>query len=192
MLAEAAGVAVDALFWTDDVRHLLRAPLTYATETVRTADARFDELWQRAQPPRYIMGERSAAYLNWRYANFKTAEYRFFCLIERRTSRLAGYVAYVIDDKKATIADLFCDDLERTVTPLLLRFALQMRLDGVNFLSLSYVGNSAFEKQLESLNFMRASGSRPLVVYAKGVPEDLRDEIMDKERWFMIDGELDI
>jgi Acetyltransferase (GNAT) domain len=191
-LAKAAGALVDALFWTDDARRLVRDPFAYTTEIVRAADGRFDELWQRAQPTPYIMGERSSAYLNWRYASFKTAEHRFFCLIERRTRRLAGYVAYVIEERKVTVADMFSHDLERVTTPLLLRFALRMRLAGMNFISLSYVGNPFFEKQLEALNFMRASGSRPLVVYTKGVAEDLKDEIMNKDRWFMIDGELDI
>jgi hypothetical protein len=192
LLAEAAGAAADALFWADDLRLLAPQALAYRTEITRVADRRFDDLWQRAQPPRFITGERSAAYLNWRYARFTTAEYSFFCLIERKTGRLAGYIAYVIDDRKVTVSDLFCDDLERTAAPLLLRFALRMRLAGMNFISLSYIGSPLFEKQLEALNFMRASGSRPLVVYAKGVPEDLKEEVMNKDRWFMIDGELDI
>jgi hypothetical protein len=192
LLAEVAGVAVDALFWADDARQLARDPLTHTTAIVRTADSRFDELWERSRPPRYIMGERSSAYLNWRYACFKTAEYRFFCLSERKTGRLVGYIAYAVSGRKVTVADLFCDDLERTAAPLLLRFALRMRLGGMNFISLSYIGNPFFERQLEALNFMRASGSRPLVVYTKGIPADLKDEIMNKDRWFMIDGELDI
>ncbi|MCC6557021.1 MAG: GNAT family N-acetyltransferase [Polyangiaceae bacterium] len=191
-VAEIAGLAVDALFWVDDARLFAGRALAYATETVRTADHRFDELWERASPPRLIMGERSSAYLNWRYSTFKTADYSFFCLVERASRRLAGYVAYVIDGPKVTIADLFCDDLESTAVTLLLRFAVQMRVSGVSFISLAYIGDAAFERQLEALNFMRASGSRPLVVYAKGVPEDLKDEIMDPRRWFMIDGELDI
>ena len=191
-LAELAGLAVDAVFWADDARLLADRPLALSTEITRRADARFDDLWARAAPPRLIMGERSAAYLNWRYADFKTAEHAFFCLIERRTGRLAGYVAYAIEGRKATVADLFCADMDRDVAPLLLRFAVRMRLSGVDFISLSYIGDAAFERQLEALNFMRASGSRPLVVYSKGLPEDLKDEILDPRRWFMIDGELDI
>lgn len=191
-LAELAGFAVDALFWADDARLFADRPLAFSTEITRAADARFDDLWARALPPALIMGERSAAYLNWRYATFKTAEYAFFCLVERRTGRLAGYIAYAIDDRKATIADLFCADMERDAAPLLLRFAVRMRLAGIDFLSLSYIGDAAFERQLEGLNFMRASGTRPLVVYSKGLPEDLKDEILDPRRWFMLDGELDI
>lgn len=191
-LAEAAGFAADVLFTSADLLHLARAPLAYTTEIVEAADGRFDDLWRRAAPPPYIMGERSAAYLNWRYARFTTEKYRFFCLLERGTRRLAGYVAYAIEGRTASVADLFCADLQRAAAPLLIHFALRMRLARMNSISLCYVGSPWFEEQLSALHFLRASGSRPLVVYARGVPGDLAAEVMDKDRWFMLDGELDI
>ena len=51
-------------------------------EIVDRADARFDRLWERARHHYGLAGERTSAYLNWRYAEFTTARHRFFCLTD--------------------------------------------------------------------------------------------------------------
>lgn len=162
-------------------------------EEVTRADARFDGLWARAASEYSIVGERTAAYLNWRYTEFTTREHRFFCLVERRTRALRGYVAYAVDGEKGVVADLFCERLDVYGKRLLLALAQHLRRKGVASLSFAYLGPDAFGEHLESIGFVRRPALRSMVAYVEPDGcEFLKNNVFDKDAWFIADGELDI
>ena len=73
-------------------------------EVVDRYDARFDHLWTRAAQRFPILGERSAEFLNWRFADAPDARYRALVLIDGE-DRLRGYLIYHFDGTKAHVAD---------------------------------------------------------------------------------------
>jgi hypothetical protein len=195
-LVRAAVRAADAALAARDRAMILMQRRAAGDELTTAADLRFDDLWARARL-RIIAGERSAAYLNWRYATFKTIDYRFFCLTEAGGTRLLGYVVYTLQGNKAVVADLFCEDFDALFELLVLRFSERMRQEGHDAVGIVYVGAPSFAERLSRIGFFarqlpKAVGSRWLIVHTDAsFPEELRKEVLDPERWFMPDGELD-
>lgn len=154
---------------------------------VDRADGRFDDLWERARATCRIGGERSAAYLNWRYAGFTTQRHRFFCCRDRATGALVGYVVYAVrDGGVATIEDLLG-------TNLLLPLAAHLRREGVSSLSCTFLGPESFGVHLRVLGFLPRAGGRSVLAMrppAHRVPA--HNAIFDASAWLMTDGELDI
>jgi hypothetical protein len=193
LLAKVGAPILDRALWANDWRMLAPSLRELRSAVVDRADRRFDELWQRGRENMpFIAGEKTADYLNWRYADFTTARYRFFTLSERSTDRLVGYVAYYVRNDAAFVADLYCDDLSR-VDPLLAGCAIAARREKVRSLSLTYIGTDRFTSRLRRLGFFDRGGERPLIVYLDPqARDDLRQAVLDPQRWFMFDGELDI
>ena len=166
---------------------------SYETVEVERADARFDDLWTRARTAFSVMGEKTAAYLNWRYTDFTTRRHDFFCLLDRATGQLCAYAVYSVHEDKALIADLFGERLDVTATELLLRLSQHLRRKGVSSLMFSYLGPDDFGETLKASGFLRRPGARSMIAYVdSSSPEGLRRAVFDRDAWFMIDGELDI
>jgi hypothetical protein len=165
----------------------------YRVEEVSRADERFDRLWNRARGEFVIVGEKSSSYLNWRYTDFTTRAHRFFCLVDRKSNELSGFVVYAVHDQKAVVADLFCERRDVLAKELLLRLAIRLRRTHVSSLVISYLGPDSFGEQLKMAGFLPRPGERSMIAYvdADG-PQELRSTVFDKNAWFMIDGELDI
>jgi hypothetical protein len=162
-------------------------------EELTRADERFDALWERARPKRGIAAERSHAYLNWRYADYPTLQHNFFCITKNGGRDIRGYAVYSIEENRATLQDLFCEDFERTADALLIALARHLRQKGVWSLVVSYLGSEIFGERLKRLGFFKRPGERVMVVYLDpSLPENMRREITDPGNWFIMDGELDI
>ena len=163
------------------------------SEVLDAPDARFDALWQRARPKRGITGERTSAYLDWRYAQFTTTKHWFFCLTRHGGREIVGYAVYSIEDNRAILQDLFCEDYEQTADALLIKLARHLRKKGVWSIVLSYLGPEIFGDRLRRLGFFMRSGERSMVAYLDpALSEAERREFMEPANWFMLDGELDI
>ncbi|AKT36317.1 GNAT family N-acetyltransferase [Chondromyces crocatus] len=195
-LVRAALRAADAALTARDAALLVAQGRRVDGEIARRADGRFDELWARSAP-RYILGERTAAYLNWRYATFKTTDYRFFCVTDRKDGQLIGYAIYYLYGNKVVIADLFCEDLDAQAPLVLLKLAERMRREGHDAMGLIYVGPPSIGARLSTLGFFQRPlpkevGSRWLIVRLdEQLPETLRAELVNPDRWWMTEGELD-
>ncbi len=161
-------------------------------ELIARADARFDALWARAKKDS-LVGEKTSAYLNWRYTGFKTEDYRFFVLVDRKTGDALGYVVFRIDANKAIVVDVLVGPEDGALEALMLHFALTMRLERRESIFLSYLGDASFGRRLEAIQFFARPHERPVIVYTP--PEldpEIRKLVDDPNRWFMLDGELDI
>jgi hypothetical protein len=191
-LAGIAGAVLDRALAATDLRARVRHPLAYRAEVTSRADDRFDDLWRRARVHYDITGERSASYLNWRYADFRTREHRFFVVSERRSGRLCGYVVFSVVDDVVMIDDLFCDDPRTKLAVVLLMFASEMR-DGKNrSIWLSLVAAPWYERALRRLLFIKRPVEKSLIMKERpGLPADVTRHLLDGSRWFMVGGELD-
>jgi hypothetical protein len=193
-LARAAGVVVDAGLRLYDALRVPRRRLSYRSEILERPDARFDALWARGRGAYTIVGEKTAAYLDWRYARFTTKTYRFFTLAERRGGALAGFVVYTVRDGKVFVDDLFAADQAETLDQLLRGFVARMRDEGHASVYLSFVGPAAWAARFERLGFWRGTDpGRQLVVFVgDGADAALAAAVADENQWFLCDGEMDI
>jgi len=187
----AAGPVDMALALMDRVRRW-RTWMPASGRPLSGPDARADDLWERMRAGYAIMGEKSLAYLDWRYGRFVTAEHRFFGLFPSRDERLAGFAVYTVKDGKAFVHDLFTDRRKRSDEALLLALAEHLRGQIVDSMWLSYVGSPAFGERLRNVGFLRRPGTRALVLHPAGLTEPLRARVLEPANWFMLDGELDI
>ena len=187
LVAKVGGPVLDLALAARDLARRAPSLMQVRAQVLDRADARFDDLWARAKLP-FIVGEKTSAYLNWRYAEFTTEKYQFYCLFDRRGGELRGYAAYTIRGDVAFIADLFVEDLDRDVDPLLLGLAHELRFSPVRSLSLTYIGTPRFTDRLPALGFFDRGGDRPLILWL----EQPNAFLSDPDNWFMFDGELDI
>jgi hypothetical protein len=189
ILAKLGGIVVDTALRASQARHFLRQPRLFRTDITRRADARFDDLWQRTRP-RFITGEKDAAYLNWRYAEFPTADNKFFLLLSK--GQLLGFVAYTVEDGVALVADMHCD-LERDLDLLLFAYAERMRREKHQSIYIGYAGNDFMGNTLKAHHFFKRPHERTLLAYVdKSAPDELRERVSDIQNWHLFDGELDI
>ena len=167
---------------------------SYSGSLVDCADPRFDDLWERGRAQQTVAGERSASYLNWRYRDFKSAEYSFFTLTDRKTGRLAAYIVYALNSNNAAvIADLFCEDFDAQLEPLMLRFASTGRRLGWDSIRAIFLGSDSYGDRLARLGFVSRPGDRSVFAYLPPrASDDLKNALLDGSNWFMFDAELDI
>jgi GNAT superfamily N-acetyltransferase len=172
------GAHVDALFFD---------------ELAGTADERFDDLWNRTKSRYPVVGEKTAAYLNWRYSTCTAMDYRLYCLLDRGDRRLMGYIVYAHMDKGAFIAELFADDLMgRTLEPLLRGFAARMRAEAREWVALSYLGDPSFEERLQELGFSARKRSHAVLAYVDPDAADLAADVFDCSSSLVFGGEMDL
>jgi hypothetical protein len=191
-LARIGGPMLDQALFTRDCARRLTHLLGMRVTLVDRVDQRIDDLWAHAAGS-HIVGEKTSAYLNWRYSGFMTERYRYCLLTERRSDKVLGYAAYSLRGDAACIVDLFVRDLDRHVDPLLLGLAAAMRWESVGSLSLTHFGTKRLSAHLRRVGFFDRGGDRPLIVWLPpGTSDELRACITNPENWLMADGELDL
>ena len=161
-------------------------------DLVDSVDDRVDLLWARAKN-QLILGERNATFLDWRYSRFTTERYRYALLSDRASDQLLGYLVFTVRGDNALILDLFVDDIDRSMAPLVLGLTAELRAQSLGSLSLTYLGTPRFSAKLRSLGFFERGGDRPVIMWTTpGMPDDLRALLSNSANWFMLDGDLDI
>ena len=111
-----------------------RRPKGISVESPDAFDSRFDSLWMAVKHQYPVIGERTAAFLTWRYSELSGKTYKIFCLT--RDGILAGYVVYLLLDGLCHVVDLLCFRDRRIVECLISEFSLRMRADGIEAISI--------------------------------------------------------
>lgn len=175
----------------DGLRRLrLRVPAQ--VRPLAGGEAELDALWARSRHRYGVVGERSAAWLGWRYGGFSTAAHHSLAIHRAGGDAMTGFAVYAVREGKALVQELFAEDLEETLDALLLALAAQVRRQGLDAIWLGYLGPPALAARLRRLGFVLRPDRRPLMVYAESLPEAQRARVLDPDGWFMFDGELDI
>jgi hypothetical protein len=169
-------------------------PSDYRDEIVGVADERFNRLWEVARFGYPIIGDKSAAFLNWRYGSFQEQGYRFYCLLSRENHRLLGYLAFYPLNRAFFIEDVFCESPGGAILDnLLLGFASRMKMQGAEWIGLSYLGAPWFEESLKRLGFRHGQHQYKLALYVgPHLPVESANEILQKDNWFIFGGEMDV
>jgi hypothetical protein len=190
-LAGVAAFPVDTLLASRDATRAIGAPSRDA-QILDRADDRFDRLWASSAPAHALSGERSSAYLNWRYGDFTTTQYRFFCVFNQ-AGELVSYLVFSVSDAKAFVVDAFAGDMEKTIDDLLIRFARAMRQAGHEAIFVQFVGDHGLGERLKHLGYY-SSGEPTRQLFTNVLhPNDPLTTTLKKRRgWYMFDGEMDI
>ena len=116
----------------------------------------------------------------------------FFCLTERFSGRLRGYVAYCVTAGKVHVLDAFWASAS-TLQPLFVRFVWRMRTLGYASVSVCHAGDAAVGRTLRQLAFIQSKERRNLVcmVAANGTAS-VGTTAYDITHWSLFEGELDI
>lgn len=156
-------------------------------EAVASFDERFDQLWSKVSGNFKIIGERTSAYLNWRYFQCPFKKYDVFTLIERETRELLGYVVFYIKENASFIADLLVVS-ETMLECLLSKFIREMR--NRNVTSIKYFGCELLTKTLKTFGFVSRKEDSRLIIFIDP-KHRLAPTILRKENWYFLEGDGD-
>lgn len=189
--AKAAGFVVDRALKWGSAERLHRTPPGCRVEIVERFDARFDDLWQAASREFSIIGERNAAYLNWRYEECPDALYRAFCLVDK-TNRLLGYLVFYVDAQGfAWISDLLFAD-PAVLDALLAEFVRYQRSQPVKAIHFTYFGTRIVTDCMQRFGFLKRHSDRRLYAYlAQGGADSDQAAILNRENWFLTKADSD-
>lgn len=159
----------------------------YEIRTQRAPDARWNDLWASARQEYDLVGDRTAAYLRWRFAN---APDTFFVTIQRRgQTALAAYAALELDRETgaAHVRDLFGHraDLDAMIDALV---PAAWRA-GAASISVRFLGAPAVERHLAARGFVPREGTRSIVVDQGPAVAEHAAILGDAARWHLFDAD---
>lgn len=191
-LAKMLGYFADKSLWLMDCLFLVNLPWHLTCEILKISDKRFDALWERGKTTYSIAEEKHSSYLNWRYTDCKAEPFQFFCLTAKESRELKGYLVYSIQNNIAKIWDLFAAD-NQEIAYLISEFIRQMRALKINSISITYLENGYLRGIIRRHNFSKRATTRACMVFIDAnYPENDREFILDKNNWFLLEGDMDL
>lgn len=185
-LARSSAVLLDPIFSRKFSEVLYRRPRTIRVCEADSFDARFDQLWQTAGNQFPILGERTSAYLNWRFCQCPGQRYRVLGITDAN-GQLLAYLVHGRSGEAAYVADLLFAD-GRYLGPLLAEFLRLVRRDNVRKVVLLYLGRSDVSQALVRFGFWRRPSGRKAMVYIK---KGDRAPFLDLENWHLTSADID-
>lgn len=189
-IAAIIGQIADAALRIGDRILTLSCCRSLCPEILHTCDQRFDVLWERTRAEYPVIGEKTSAFLNWRYTSCGTEKFRYFCLLDSSKTVLEGFIVFAIRDGVATIYDVFAVRNIALFKYLFLQFALSMRKYDVTSIIVNYLGDGSFRKLLRSVGFINRAHRRKCLLFSDSVLTG--QGVFDQQGWFIFDGEMDL
>lgn len=127
-------------------------------------DERFDRLWQQCAQGTSLIGERSGAYLHWRFGQIPYKQHDIFALTHRGSGRLQGYAVIMPDGDTWHIQDLLVEGHDPLlIDALITRLSIEAHNQGVTSLSFCFAGPQSVVQALQDTG-CRPRESRPVFV----------------------------
>jgi hypothetical protein len=150
--ARMGGAALDLL---TSLRRFGRVPAemrAHRLEWTDRVDERFDELWQRVRPRYVLIGDRSAAFLRWRFVDRPGLPSEIATLVDRAGVLRAYAVVTQKTPGEALIAD-FLADSDAALQALLERLSPVLRRKGFSAAVTYFLGSKGVGEVLVSAGF---------------------------------------
>jgi hypothetical protein len=167
-----------------------RAPKALGVQWLSDFDARFDRLNLKGRTRHALYGDRSAAFLRWRFVRSPADRYRIATLVDRQTDVLRAYAVITFVDGTAELADLFAPD-EADLDALLRLVVPMLEQLGCSAVSVRFLGTSRIPKLLARHGFRPRDGGRSVVV-GTGTTAIDPATLLDRESWYLTDLDEDI
>ncbi|GAB6098058.1 hypothetical protein JCM14469_43130 [Desulfatiferula olefinivorans] len=193
-LAYLLGFLVDRWFLFSDLFKLfLIKNYKYLFKTLDTCNSDFDEFCNNAKESVYLMFKKDSSYLNWRYADCKSFDYKFYCIYKKKNKKLLGFIVYYIEKNNSTIVDMSFIKPGVIVQALLLSYSMSMRKIGTKSIILSYLGSDVLIDILKKSNFIKRNSSRICYIMLNSEFNEQKSEMLKSEKnWLLFDGEVDL
>lgn len=167
-----------------------RRPRDLHFEITDSFDDSVDALWERASRQFQIIGERTSAYLNWRFCRCPDARYRVIRL-SGAGGGLRAYAAYHVLDGVAYVGDLLFAD-EAGLEALLAEFLLHLRAQGAAAVVMVYFGSRILSRKLRRFGFWKRKTDWRLLVHVdRRELGALGGKVLDKQSWYLTRGDVD-
>lgn len=193
ILAKCAAFAAERYFRVMDRLRAARVRFDLAARVLTRCDERFDALWEELKPRYPVTGEKTSAFLNWRYVEDPEQPFLFFCLFTPDLKRLKGFIAYTVKNDTAVIMDLLVDGSGRLCDHLFLAFSERMRRENISLVSLTFFGNERFAGRARSLGFFALKTERSFFIFSSRLCDlGTAATIFNKENWLLFKGDMDL
>lgn len=155
---------------------------------LREFDARFDALARAASDHFPILGDRGAAYLDWRFRRCPHLTFETYGVVAADNA-LLGYVVCRRDPGDVIQIRDFLGRDPLATAQVLASFCRQMRRDGMQAIQLRVLGPVWLDASLHQLGFRRRETSDTLAV-AERRPS--AQSPFDAQHWFFTPADLDV
>jgi GNAT superfamily N-acetyltransferase len=188
-LPPVAGVLLDVALGLSQLPRRWRAGMRFWLERVEPPDARFDALWERARDEYELIGERSSAFLAWRFADPGVPASRIFALRRRGSGqRLFAYAVVQWEGEVAHLRDLFGH--HDALGPLLALLLPLLRAEGARSASVMLLGPRPVRELLQSHGFVPRERER--IAFVDAASPALAEQLADADRWTLSDADDDV
>jgi hypothetical protein len=177
-----AGSFIDQMLAARDWVRICGRDAGLTVQILDQCDGRFDSLWAEVRGRFPVIPSQESTILNWRYAECVTEAYRFFCLFNR-DGALKGFLIFSVKDREATIKDIVPASGEH-VAQLLVEFAIWVRGQQVQQITVCYFGDPDFSKLLDRFGYYQRPIKRDYYICInKDVDPSLRQILLNRENY---------
>lgn len=188
--ASVAGALIDrALIARDVLRGGGRRQ--YRIEWLDDPDDRFNRLWAKVQPQWKVIGDRSAAFLRWRFTKRPGVPARLAALSARDTREIHAYAAVVDKNPgEALIAD-FLATSDETLSMLLTRMGPALAKKNYSRAVTYFLGPRHVDHALRRAGFQFRNDAKFVIVGAReGAPAGM-DLLARADDWYLTEADRD-
>lgn len=169
---------------------LYRRPAGLRVEPAAGFDARFDRLYEAVSRRLPIVGERTAAYLQWRFLRSPGPRHHVLCLYDAQGELLA-YLVYNRREDTVYVADFLYGEATH-LDVLLTEFLHLMRRQGAEAVVVVYFGHHQVCESLTGLGFWKRPSHWKAMVYTDPRGGDaFGDRLVTPEDWYFTRADVD-
>jgi hypothetical protein len=134
------------------------------------------------------MGERTAAFLRWRYGACPVRDYRTVGLSSTHDGRLLGYIVYYAVGEDIHVADLLAEPNDALLEALVGGFLSTVRRTRAASVWVSFLAPPPLGRVLEAYGFRKWGPEQPVFAYIRkgGFAEA---ELARPEAWYLMPGD---
>lgn len=188
-LSKAAAFAVDAGMRIAHREPTFTPPPGTRFELVERFDRRFDDLDRRVGSARPIAGERTADYLNWRFAERPGGAHRALLMLDGGGAA-AAYMVFHRRDDAVSIDDLSFADV--AAWPVLVaEFLRRMRLERAAAVTVAFLGPAEPLDVLQRFGFWRRPSKWNVLVHSAEPDAAATRRLLQPERWWLTRADVD-
>lgn len=165
---------------------IARAQAAYRLTWLATADARFDQLWDRARSEYGVIGVRTSAMLRWRYPRGEIA-----ALVRRSDGALHAYALVERDDDAGAVHIRDAFGHQAALGPLFDLLLPAAWWSGAHSLSLRLLGAPYLARVLVERGFEARPEQRTVVMQVGRAHEAERARLEDAAAWHLLDLDED-
>lgn len=189
--AALASVGLDAALRLTSRETFTRRDPAFGFEELRTFDDRFDDFWNRMSATVPLTGERTSAFLNWRFASCSHKEFKTLALTHRDSAALAGYITWYLNEDEIVISDLLVQDFNRSFDALIAEFLRRVRRVPASAVVFRYFGGKAVTDRLQRFGFVERPSTTILAVHTPN-GSSAEQFVGNPDNWYLLDGDADL